>query len=218
MKIIVTGCTGLVGAEVLRQSILDDSVTEVLAMSRSSIYVHHPKIKELIHKDFLNYDDIKNQFKNYDVCLWCLGISQTQVSKKEYEIITFDYTIAAAKVMLESNENISFLFLSGEGADQTEKTRTLFGRIKGKTENALKEISFKKLFFVRPAGIKPIHKNPRTAFSNKLMIPFFPLFELLTPNFVITSVQLAKAMLHIAKHGHENQIIANVELKLLSAV
>ncbi len=215
MKIIVTGATGLVGAEVIREAIKNSAITQVVAIVRKPLSIQHEKLKTILHQDYLNYDALKNEFKTADACLWCLGISQTQVSKEQYQIITYDYTIAAAKALLEVQPNICFVFLSGLGADTTEQSKTIFARVKGKAENGLMKMGFKKLFIVRPAGIRPINKNPNTAFSNKLMIPFFPLFELITPNFVISSVQLAKAMLHIALNGNEKTLIENVELKKL---
>ncbi len=213
MKIIVTGGTGMVGAEVIRQAMADSDIESITAISRKPLTLQHPKLKTIIHTDYLKYDALKDVFKSNDAVVWCLGISQTQVNKQEYEVITFDYTIAAAKAMFEANPKSTFLFLSGAGADNTEKSRTLFARIKGKAENALMQIPLMKLFIARPAGIKPIHKNPNTSFFNKLAIPLFPLFEIISPSFVIASDVLARAMLRILKQGNKSQVIHNVELK-----
>ena len=214
MNIIVTGATGLVGAEVIREAIKDDGISSITALARRPLTIpQHPKLNTIIHKEFMNYSGLEKVFAINDACLWCLGISQSQVSKEEYHVITHDYTIAAAKAMLKANPVMTFMFLSGAGADPEEKSKTLFARVKGKTENELQRMPFKHLYITRPAGIRPIHKNPHTAFANKIMIPLFPLFELLTPSFVINSVQLAKAMLHIAKNGGDHVIYNNVELK-----
>jgi len=213
MKIIVTGATGLVGAEVLRQAILDKEIKEITAIVRKPLEIEDPKIKTIIHQNFLDYSNLSEVFKNHDACLWCLGISQTQVSKEQYHVITYDYTIEAAKAALAVKPGITFIFLSGMGADTTEKSNTLFARVKGQAENTLLKMSFESLFIVRPGGIKPIHKNKNTALTNKIMIPFFPIFELLTPAMVITSVQLAKAMLHVAKNGSDMQTLHNMDLK-----
>lgn len=161
----------------------------------------------------MDYSTLSDVIKKHDAFLWCLGISQSQVSKEEYQTITYDYTIAAANAVEKVNPEMTFLFLSGMGADSSEKSKTIFARVKGKAENALLKMSFKKLFIVRPGGIKPIHKNPNTAFSNKMMIPFFPILELLYPAMVISSVQLAKVIVHIAKNGSEKQLMENTFLK-----
>ena len=135
------------------------------------------------------------------------------MSKEEYQTITYDYTLAAANAMLSVNPSIAFLFVSGEGADSTEKSRTLFARVKGKTENALQRLPFRKLVIARPGGIKPIHRNENAPWASKLFIPLFPIFELLSPQMVISSVQLAKVLLYLAKHGADKTILRNIDLK-----
>ncbi len=217
MKIIVTGATGLVGSEVLRQAILDNDIKEITALVRRPIDISHPKIKTVIHSDFLDYSGLEELFKSYDAMVWALGISQTQVNKEQYHIVTYDYTLAAAKAIKKANPDMTFLFVSGGGADSTEKSRTLFAREKGKTENALLKLGLKKTYNVRPAGIKPIHKNPNTSFFNKLAIPLFPIFELFIPNLVIPSDSLAMAILRILKKDSDKVIIENKELKEISA-
>lgn len=217
MKIIVTGATGLVGAEVLRQAILDNDITEITALVRKPIEINHSKIKTILHSEFLNYSGLEEVFKSHDAMVWALGISQTQVSKENYEVITYDYTMAAANAIKIANPEMAFLFVSGGGADSTEKSRTIFARVKGKTENALIKLGLKNLYSVRPAGIKPIHKNPNTSFLNKLFIPLFPVFEFINPNWVIASDKLAIAILRILKTGSNKVIIENKELKEISA-
>src|SRR5436190_24183802 len=106
MKIIVTGATGLVGAEVIRQAILDNGITEINAIARKPLELNHQKLKTIIHKDFLDYSSLTELFKSCDACLWCLGISQSQVSKEEYHTITYSYAVEAAKAMLNANPSI----------------------------------------------------------------------------------------------------------------
>ena len=110
MKIIVTGATGMAGAEVIRQAIADNDIHEIIALVRRPLAILHPKITTVIHQDFLNYDAVMDYFKDCDACIWCLGISQLQVSKEQYVVITYDYTIAAAKAMLAINPKYSFCF------------------------------------------------------------------------------------------------------------
>lgn len=216
MKILVTGATGLVGAEVIRQAIKDPAITEVIALTRNPTDIQHSRLKTIIHKDFLKYDNLGEVLKDVDACLWCLGISQSQVSKEQYHVITHDYALAAANAMLQANPDITFLFVSGNGADSTEKSRILFARVKGKTENALQRLPFKRLFIIRPGAIKPINKNPRTFLFNKLAIPLFSIMEFLIPSRVITSVDLAKTLLHIVKHGTSTIISENPSLKQIA--
>jgi nucleoside-diphosphate-sugar epimerase len=215
MKILITGATGMAGSEVMRQAIADDSITAIIALVRRPLEIVHPKISTIIHQDFLNYDAVKDQFKDCDACIWCLGISQLQVSKKQYGIITYDYTIAAAKAMLAANPNMHFVFLSGNKADRTETSKVLFARLKGKAENALLGLGFKKLTVARPDAIWPKHKNKNAPLAYKLAFPFFPLVERFTPSKIIGSVQLAKALLYLVKNFSEKDTYENTELRLL---
>jgi uncharacterized protein YbjT (DUF2867 family) len=216
MKIIITGATGMAGSEVIRQAIANDSIEEITALVRRPLEITHPKIKTVVHSDFLNYDTVAGHFKDADACIWCLGISQLQVTKKEYELITYDYTIAAAKAMLANNSGIHFIFLSGNGADRTEKSKVLFARLKGKTENSLLALGFKKLTIARPDAIWPKHKNKRAPLAYKLAFPFFPLVEKFTPSKIIGSVQLAKALLYLAKNPPAKTTYENIELRQLN--
>jgi len=121
MKIIVTGATGLVGAEVLRLAINDKEIEQVTALTRRPSIIQHPKIRTVLHNDFLNYAGLDDLFKEHDAIIWCLGISVSQVKKEQYHVITYDYATAAAKAILKANPAMHFIFLSGEGADPSEK-------------------------------------------------------------------------------------------------
>lgn len=218
MKIIITGATGMAGSELVRQAIIDDSIEQVVCLVRRPMEIKHPKIITVIHDDFLNYDTVKNHFKLCDACLWCLGISQLQVTKSQYAVITYDYAVAAAKAMLEVNPDIHFVFLSGNKADRTEKSKVLFARLKGKTENALLQLGFKKLTIARPDAIWPKHKNKNAPLAYKMAFPFFPLVERFAPSKIIGSVQLAKALLYLIKHPSDKNTYENMELRKLGEV
>lgn len=179
MKVIITGATGMVGAETVKQALLDQEITQVTAIVRKPLTTQHPKLNTVIHNDFLNWQSLTETFKQHEACIWCLGISQNKVkTETEYHTITFDYAINAAKAIVEANSDMAFLFLSGMGADSKEKSPTLFARIKGKTENALLRLSLKHLYIVRPGGIKPSQWNPNAQLLEKILYPFFPIFQL----------------------------------------
>ncbi len=213
IKIIVTGATGLAGSEVVRQAILDDGIAEITALVRRPLPIQHPKLKIVLHDNYRDYSSLGAVFEAHDACIWCLGISQTQVPKDEYVKITYDYVVTAAQAMLSANPALTFVFLSGMGADSQEKSRTLFARVKGKAENNLKRLPFKKLYIARPGGIIPVHKKENPAFFERFTIPLMPLINFIAPSTMITSVDLAKAMLRLAKHGADRIILENMALK-----
>jgi uncharacterized protein YbjT (DUF2867 family) len=214
-SIIVTGATGTAGSEVIRQAIINDDIDKVTALVRKPLSINHPKLQVIIHQNFLDYSTLTEVFKQHDACIWCLGISQSLVSKEEYIKLTYDYTMAAAQAMLKANPNTSFIFLSGMGADSKEKSRTLFAWVKGKTENALLKLPFKKLYIARPGGIIPTHPRDNYQFKEKMMIAVTKLFGMLLPGMAITSEELAKAMLTLLKKGSDKVILENKDLHQL---
>ncbi|MGG9972595.1 NAD(P)H-binding protein [Ferruginibacter sp. SUN002] len=213
MKIILTGATGMVGSEVLRQAIADDRIDHITCIVRKPVAISHTKVTTIIHSDFLKYESLTNVFAEADACIWCLGISQTQVTESEYLIITHDYVFVAAEQMLAANPTISFLFLSGMGADTTEKSKVLFAWAKGQTENALSGVGFQKLYIVRPGAIQAVNGYPNEPFAYKFVSFLFPVIKFLFPSLVITSVDLAKAMLNIVNRESEQQLYVQKELK-----
>lgn len=218
MNIVVFGATGTVGGEVVRQAIDNPGIHKITAVVRKSLDIKNSKLQVVTHEDYMHYEALEGLFKNTDACFWCLGISQTQVNEQEYFTITHDYALKAGESIVRYNPGMTFVFVSGEGANQDGHASTLFGRVKGKTEQDLSQLPFKKLYVVRPAGIQPIHINKNTALVNKLVAPLYPLLRFIAPSLMITSVELAKAMLYIAEHGYGKTVIGNAELKKLTAL
>jgi uncharacterized protein YbjT (DUF2867 family) len=215
MKIIITGATGTAGSEALRQAFLDPDVVEVLVLARRAPDITDPKLKVTLLADFTDYAAIAPQLAGYDACLWCLGVSQNDVSKDQYAIITYDYALAAARAMGAANADFRFCFLSGAGADTAEKSRILFARIKGKTENALTRLGHPKAWHFRPGYIHPVNTLPKRWFERWLE-PLTPLFYRFLPAHIISTVELAKAMLVVAKHGSSQTIFDNGAIRELS--
>ncbi|MCX6236741.1 MAG: NAD(P)H-binding protein [Bacteroidia bacterium] len=216
MKILIFGATGTAGSEVVRQAISDPEITLVSVVVRKPFDFNYPKMQTIIHHDFLDYKEMLPAFREADACIWCLGISQTKVGKEQYFIITHDYAVAAAKAMLSVNPQISFVFLSGQGADSSEKSKVLFARVKGQTENALKSLPFKHYFIFRPAGIVPVTKQKNLAFMKKAEFSLLKFMAMILPIFTISTVQLAKAMLILIKKGDKFKLLENENIKQIA--
>ena len=209
----------MVGSEIIRQCIADPEIAGVTAIVRRTLAMKNPKLTVIAHNDFMDYSGIQDVFKNHDACLWCLGISQTQVkSKEEYHQITYGYTLAAAKAILSVNPKMRFYFVSGMGADPTMKSKTLFARVKGETENALKQLNLEHLTIFRPAGIQPVHGKDNAPFYEKLLYPLMPLLVKTLPQYFITSVDLAKAMLYVVKHGSSKTLLEHRDFQEIAKI
>jgi uncharacterized protein YbjT (DUF2867 family) len=211
MKIILTGATGFVGGEVLRQALDDSSIDQIVVLTRRPVGISNPKLNEVVLDNFLDYSGVAGQLKA-DACIWCLGVSQYAVSKDEYIKITLDYTIAAARAMLAANPQIKFCFVSGRGADWDEKSMTLYGKIKGRTEKELSKLS-PNVFNFRPAFIKPARPEQKRPFLATVFGVFSPLVDAFTDSFSVDTGTLARCLLHVAKNGADQSIIDNRAIK-----
>src|SRR5580698_4000842 len=156
MRTILFGATGMVGQGVLRECLADPDITQVLVIGRSSIGQSHPQLREIIHKNFEDFSPLEAELSGYDACFFCLGVSSAGMSEPAYRHVTYDFTLAAAKLLAQLNPNLTFIYVSGMGTDSTEKGRTMWARVKGETENAILRLPFKAAYMFRPGGIEPL--------------------------------------------------------------
>jgi uncharacterized protein YbjT (DUF2867 family) len=212
MKIILTGGTGLVGGEVLREALSDDEIEQITVLTRKPLVVENDKIKSLIIENFLDYSAISDEIKDHDACIWCLGLSQKGVSAEEYEKVTHDYTLAAARAMAAANPDSTFCFLSGMGADSTEKSRVLFAKIKGKTENSLNRLGL-KVYNFRPGYIHPVRGREKPRLEEKMLKPFVPLYRRIAPSYMIDSDDLARVLIEVAKNGYDHSMLEGKDIR-----
>lgn len=216
MKAIIFGGTGMVGQGILRECLLDPEVESVLTVGRTQTGQRHPKLQEIAHKDFSDFSAIVESLTGYDACFWCLGVTSAGMSEQEYTLMTYDYTIAAARVLVKQNPNMTFIFVSGTGADSTEEGRTMWARVKGKTENEILRMPFRAAYVFRPAYIQPLHgiqsrtKLYRTLYG--VIAPLYPLIKLLFPSYATTTEQLGRGMIKVAKEGATKRVLGSSDI------
>ena len=216
MKVILFGATGMVGQGVLRECLLDPEVSQVLSVARKPIGQTHEKLREVACSDFTNFTPIEADLAGYDACFFCLGISSAGMSEAEYTRVTYDYTLAAAETLARLNSGMTFIYVSGEGTDSTEKGRSMWARVKGKTENALLRLPFKAAYNFRPGLIQPLHgiKSKTGLYRAVYAVtgPLLPALKALAPTHVTTTEAVGRAMLHVAKRGYEKPILENPDI------
>jgi len=222
MKIILFGASGMVGQGVLRECLLDPDVESVLAVVRSPLgqpQGKETKVSELVHSDFTDFSAIEDQWRGYDACFFCLGVSSFGMSEKDYAHVTKDFTLAAAESLSRVNPNMTFIYVSGTGTDSTERGRIMWARVKGETENRLLKMPFKGAYMFRPGFIQPLHGiRSKTAIYRipyMFMGPFIPLLKALFPKFITTTEQVGRAMIKIAKQGAPKRLLENSDINAL---
>lgn len=156
IRVIVTGSTGMVGEGVMYECLQSPEVEAVLVISRKPCGYNHPKLKEIIHADFFDLTPIQDQLKGYNACFFCLGVSSVGMKEDQYTKFTYTLTMHVAEVLCKQNPDMTFCYISGAGTDSTEKGRSIWARVKGKTENDIMKLPFKRAFAFRPGFIKPI--------------------------------------------------------------
>jgi len=211
MKVILFGATGMVGQGVLRECLLDDEVRGVLAIGRTPTRQQHEKLRGIVHQDLFNLSSIEVELTGYDACFFCLGVSAVGMKEQDYRRLTYDLTLSIAQTLVRLNMGMAFIYVSGAGTDSTETGRSMWARVKGKTENALLKLPFKAAYMFRPAYIQPLHGIvPKTKLYRVLyavMAPLYPVWKVLFSKYVTTTEQVGCAMIQVALHGAPKRIL-----------
>ncbi|MFZ1688538.1 MAG: NAD-dependent epimerase/dehydratase family protein [Flavobacteriales bacterium] len=212
-KIILTGATGYVGEGVLLECMAHASIDEVLVVGRKSCGVKHSKVKELLVKDFLSLEGSMDRLHGYDAGFFCAGISSVGMKEADYTRFTHDATLAFAKALHVASPGAVFTYVSGAGTDSSEKGRSMWARVKGRTENDLGRIGFKAHYNFRPGimRISPGQRNPKTFM--RILVPVFALFM---PGYTCTMKDVGLAMINCVLKGYPKGILEIKDIKALA--
>jgi uncharacterized protein YbjT (DUF2867 family) len=217
MNVLIFGATGMVGQGVLRECLLDPDVQVVQTVGRTPTGLKHPKLREIVRSDLLDYAEIESALRGFDACFLCLGVSSTGMSESEYERVTYAVTMAAAQTLSRLNPGMTFIYISGAGTDSSEKGPVMWARVKGKTENALLRLPFKAAYMFRPGAIQPVHgarsKTPAYRVIYALAKPVLPMLLRFFPRHILTTEELGRAMLLVAKSGARKTILESSDIR-----
>lgn len=226
MKIVLFGATGMVGSGVLRECLLAEDVTEVVSVVRAASGREGPaaegtKLHEIVHGDFTDFSAIEPAFADADACLFCLGISSAGLDEAAYTRITYDIAMAAARSILAAAPRAVFEFVSGAGTDASESGRTMWARVKGKTENAIAALPLGGAYMFRPAMIQPrygaVSKTTSYRVLYAVLSPVMWMLRRVAPRFVTATDDVGLAMLHVARQGAGKRVLENVDINALAA-
>jgi len=233
VRVLIFGATGMVGQGVLRECLNDPGIERVVAISRTPIAQHasvgaafgrppssggswRPKLEQLIHPDLCDLSPIESKLSGFDACFFSIGVTSAGMSEEEYTRKTYDMTMSVARTLARLNPDMTFVYVSGAGTDSTERGRTMWARVKGRTENELLRLPFKAAYMFRPAGIQPMHgiksktKSYRVLYS--LTRPLLPVFVRLFPKYMTTTEQVGRAMINVARRGAPKAVLESQDI------
>lgn len=216
LKAIVTGVTGMVGEGVLHECLLNEEVEEALVLGRRPCGITHPKLKEIVHSNLYDLSSVEEQLKGYNACFFCLGTTSVGKKEPEYYKITYELTMHIASTLSKYNPDMIFCYVSGAGTDSSEKGKLMWARVKGKTENDLMKLPFKRVYNFRP-GIMAATKGLKNTLSfYKYMSWLIPVIKLFAPKSILSLKQVGTAMINAATKGYDKQILEIRDISALS--
>ncbi len=216
MKVFVTGATGMVGGGVLRECLLDPGVKSVVTLGRSGTGIQNPKLREITGVDFRDCSAIEPELKDFDACFFCLGVSSAGMKEADYGQLTYGFTLSLAETLSRIHPGMTFVYVSGAGTDSSEKGRVMWARVKGKTENALLRLPLSAYMF-RPGLIQPMDgiRSRTTSYRILYMLtaPLLPILRGAFPNQVLSTRDIGRAMLAVARRGYRKKILETADIR-----
>ena len=197
----------MVGEGVLAACLNSDEVSEILLLSRKPYGLKHPKVKELIHENFFDLSSIENHLQNYNTCYFCLGVSSVGMTEPDYTKFSYSLTLHVAETLSRLNADMVFCYVSGAATDSTEKGKTMWARVKGKTENELLKLPFKKAYMFRPGYMQPTKGLKNTLPYYRYVSWMYPFLRRLFPSFVCSLSELGNAMIEVVKQEYSGSIL-----------
>jgi uncharacterized protein YbjT (DUF2867 family) len=221
MKVLIFGGTGMVGQGVLRECLLAADVDCVVTIGRNATGQQHQKLREIVHPDLFDYESIEKDLSGFDACFFCLGVSSVGMKEADYTRITFTLTLAAAQTLARLNPQMILIYVSGVGTDSSEHGRSMWARVKGRTENSLLRLPFRGAYMFRPGLIEPMHGiRSRTKLYQFLYSIGRPLFSILRwafPNQVVSTEDIGQAMLNAVRRGYPKQVLEPRDIRVLTS-
>ncbi|WP_260735241.1 NAD(P)H-binding protein [Tunturiibacter lichenicola] len=219
MNVVLFGATGMVGQSALRECLLDPDVNNVTSVVRTPTTPTNAKLRELVLPDFTNYSAVETELTGLDACFFCLGVTSAGMSEADYTRITHDFTLAAATTLARLNHSMTFVYVSGSGTDSTERGRIMWARVKGKTENDILKLPFKAAYMFRIGFIQPLHgivsKTKSYRIFYQVLSPILPLLRSLFPRQILTTEQVGRAMILVAKNGFPKPVLESKDISSL---
>jgi hypothetical protein len=134
------------------------------------------------------------------------------MAQAEYTRLTYDLTIGWANELARINPAMTFIYVSGAGTGG----KSMWAQVKGRTEKALLEL-FPKSYMFRIGAVQAMHgeisKTRWTRIVYSVSRPLWPLLQAIAPGAMITTEELGRAMIHVARAGAPKRVLENRDLR-----
>ena len=212
---LIFGSSGLIGNELFKTILLNNSYDKIKVFVRSIPEVNNPKV-EIIKTDFFNLEQYKDKIIGDD-CFFCIGTTKKDTpDKEEYRRVEYNIPVNVAKIA-KVNSVKSFYYVSSIGANPNASSNYL--KNKGQVEGELKNLNFSKLAIIRPSLLIGNRKSFRlgevifTPVMNTLTLFAFGSLKKYKP---IKIQNVVKAILHISKNVSDKIVFESDELERIA--
>jgi uncharacterized protein YbjT (DUF2867 family) len=216
LKVIITGATGMVGEGVLLHCLDNPEVAEVLIVNRKHYDRQHPKLKELLVPNFMDLTKVTDQLAGYNACFFCAGVTSVGKKEPEYTQLTYDITLNFAETVAKLNPDMVFTYVSGSHTDSSEKGSIMWARVKGRTENALFKLPYKKAYAFRPGIMKPVDGQQSIKRVYRWFMWLYPVVNFLAPKSTLTLHQVGQAMINAVTKGYSKPVLEVEDIRALA--
>ena len=209
---MIAGASGMTGSLVLDECLASPDILQVTSLVRRPTGKVHPTLKKVVLSDFSDYATVEKVFENIDIAFFCIGVYTGQVADELFKKITIDFPVAFAEALQKHSPNATLCFLSGAGADQSEKSKLSFARYKGMAENRLSKMGLGAFYSFRPGYIYPVEPRKEPNLFYRISRRLYPLIKRFGKNSSITSTQLARAMVKVGLSGTDTEVLENAKI------
>ncbi len=220
MKILIFGASGMVGQGVLHECLAASDVGQITTVGRTLLEQSHSKLQQIVQADLTTLDARTSELQGFDACFFCLGVSSSGMSEETYRRLTYDLTLTVANLLAYLNPGMTFTYVSGAGTDSSERGRSMWARVKGKTENDLQKLPFHSVYLFRPGVIQPLHgiqsKTPAYRNFYRIANPFLSLIRHVCPGLIVTTDDIGQAMLNAARHKGGRAVVEAKDIHRLA--
>lgn len=217
MKVVIVGSGGMVGQGVLQTSLAAKDVSEIILLVRNEPENHpDPRVRYIVERNLMALNATDPVFDHVDGCFFCAGVSASGLSEEAYRRVTCDMTLHVAEQLKARSPHMTFIYVSGAGADSNGTSRQMWARVRGEVENKLQAMFEGKVAIFRPALILPapgVHsRTPAYRLLYSVIAPLMRVISAVTGKRFLSIIDLGNAMLNITRYGVSKVIMTKQDI------